>query len=92
MYADHHNLPLRCIDTLAAAANVQASKRTLQRLFDYKKQYALLPTVDHLDDGLGEPKFAICGWRTNDCKNDLTIEELAEFCRMFLRQLMNPPS
>jgi hypothetical protein len=54
---------------------------------EYKQQFALLPTVDHLDEGLGEPKFAICGWRTNDCKNDLTFEELAEFCRMFLRHM-----
>lgn len=50
----------------------------------YKKQFDLLPTVDHLDEGLGEPRFAICGWRTNDCKGDLSIEELTTFCRTFL--------
>lgn len=53
----------------------------------YKKQFALLPTVDHLDEGLGEPKFAICGWRTNDCKGDLTVEELASFCEIFLGRM-----
>ena len=51
---------------------------------EYKKRFALLPTVDHLDEGLGEPKFSICGWRTNDCKNDLTLEELTVFCRTLL--------
>ncbi len=50
----------------------------------YKKQFALLPTVDHLDDGMGAPSFAICSWRTNDCKGDLSVDELADFCRVFL--------
>jgi hypothetical protein len=50
----------------------------------YKKHFALLPTVDHLDDGRGAPRFAICSWRTNDSKGDLTLEELAAFCRIFL--------
>jgi len=51
---------------------------------EYKKQFADLPTVDHEDDGMGEPKFKICSWRTNDCKNDLTIGELITFCDQFL--------
>ena len=38
----------------------------------YKSLFALLPTVDHIDDGLGEPSFKICGWRTNDAKCDLS--------------------
>jgi hypothetical protein len=59
---------------------------------EYKKQFALLPTVDHLDDGLGAPKFVICGWRTNDCKGDLSADELADFCRIFLRRLEKPNS
>jgi hypothetical protein len=56
----------------------------------YKKQFALLPTVDHLDDGLGLPKFAICGWRTNDCKGDLSVEELADFSHIFLKHQKEP--
>jgi hypothetical protein len=56
----------------------KAGKRT------YKKEFADLPTVDHEDDGLGHPRFRICSWRTNDCKNDLTIDELAAFCEQFL--------
>ncbi len=50
----------------------------------YKKRFADLPTVDHEDDGLGKPKFKMCSWRTNDCKNDLTVRELLRFCEQFL--------
>ncbi len=52
---------------------------------EYKKRFADLPSVDHLDDGMGQPNFAICSWRTNDCKNDLTVDELIEFCEAFLK-------
>lgn len=41
----------------------------------YKRHLALLPTVDHVSDGLGSANFKICGWRTNDTKNDLEISE-----------------
>ena len=51
----------------------------------YKRRFALLPTVDHMDPESREAGFRICGWRTNDCKNDLTIAELQTFCETFLR-------
>lgn len=51
----------------------------------YKLQFAFLPSVDHVDDGLSEADFVICGWRTNDCKNDLTHSELIEFCQKLLK-------
>lgn len=51
----------------------------------YKKSFGDLPTLDHVGDGLGAPAFVICSWRTNDCKNDLTHEELIEFCRSVLK-------
>lgn len=51
----------------------------------YKHELALLPTVDHVDPGSEEPQFQICGWRTNACKNDLTVEELREFCKTLLQ-------
>ena len=51
---------------------------------EYKRDFALLPTADHVGDGLGEADFKICSWRTNDCKNDLSIEELVAFCRKIL--------
>lgn len=50
----------------------------------YKKKFADLPTVDHEDEGMGAPSFKICSWRTNDCKNDLTVDELIKFCKIFL--------
>jgi hypothetical protein len=46
----------------------------------YKAQFALLPTVDHVNDGLGPADFKICSWRTNDAKNDLTLGEFVELC------------
>ncbi|MYC99372.1 MAG: hypothetical protein F4X13_08910 [Gammaproteobacteria bacterium] len=50
----------------------------------YKKRLALLPTVDHADPESKQADFRICGWRTNDCKNDLTMAELRDFCETFL--------
>ncbi len=52
---------------------------------DYKKGFAMLPSVDHVGDGLGAPDFKICSWRTNDCKSDLSLDELVAFCRKVLR-------
>jgi hypothetical protein len=48
---------------------------------EYKREFFLLPTVDHIDDGLGPAAFRICSWRTNDCKNDLSHAELITFSR-----------
>jgi hypothetical protein len=47
----------------------------------YKATLGLLPTVDHVGDGLGEASFKICAWRTNDAKNDLSYAEFVELCR-----------
>jgi hypothetical protein len=47
----------------------------------YKAKFALLPTVDHIGDGLGPADFAICAWRTNDAKGDLTLDEFLALCR-----------
>lgn len=59
--------------------------RDSQRLgVKYKKRFALLPTVDHADPESKQADFRICGWRTNDCKNDLTVEELRTFCETLL--------
>ena len=52
---------------------------------EYKRQMALLPTVDHADPNSRQPDFRICGWRTNDWKSDLTLEELKKLCKQFLR-------
>lgn len=48
----------------------------------YKALHDLLPTVDHVDDGLGEANFKICGYRTNDAKGAMSHEEFIAFCRL----------
>jgi len=50
----------------------------------YKRLFWNLPTVDHCGDDLAANAFKICAWRTNDCKNDLSDEELIQFCRIVL--------
>jgi hypothetical protein len=52
---------------------------------NYKKEFALLPTVDHVDE-LGIAKFKICAWRTNDAKNDLSLNELIDFCKKIIKK------
>lgn len=47
----------------------------------YKKKFALLPSVDHVGDGIGAADFKICGWQTNDSKNDMSLEEYIELCK-----------
>jgi hypothetical protein len=46
----------------------------------YKAAFALLPTVDHLDASTTAASFRICGWRTNDSKNDLAHAAFLELC------------
>ena len=47
----------------------------------YKATLALLPTIDHVGDGLGEADFKLCAWRTNDAKSDLTHDDFVALCR-----------
>jgi hypothetical protein len=47
----------------------------------YKATLALLPTVDHVGDGLSAADFRICSWRTNDAKGDLTHDDFVVLCR-----------
>lgn len=55
------------------------------RGISYKKELAALPTLDHVDDGLGKPNFVISSWRTNDAKHDLTHKEFLALCLAVLR-------
>lgn len=48
---------------------------------EYKAGFALLPTVDHVSGDDGKFDFVICGWRTNDAKNDLAYEDFLALCR-----------
>lgn len=54
----------------------------------HKKQYAMLPTIDHRSNEPGTD-FVICGWRTNDAKHDMTPDELLEFCRAVIAHSPN---
>ena len=47
----------------------------------YKRTLALLPSVDHVGDGLGEAEFNVCAWRTNDAKSDLSFPDFLALCR-----------
>ena len=51
----------------------------------YKAKFALLPSVDHVGDGLREADFKICAWRTNAAKNDLTHQEFVDLCRRVVK-------
>ena len=46
----------------------------------YKADFALLPTVDHIDTSLLNSGFCFCVWRTNDAKNDLSHQAFTELC------------
>jgi hypothetical protein len=48
---------------------------------EYKKRFALLPSVDHVGSKTGPTEFKICGWRTNDAKNDLNYQEFVDLCK-----------
>lgn len=50
----------------------------------YKARFALLPTVDHVLRLDGAYDFVICGWRTNDAKNDLSLTEFLKLCRLVI--------
>ena len=50
----------------------------------YKHGFALLPTVDHVGDGLGPADFKICGWRVNDAKHDLDMSAFLNVCKAVL--------
>ncbi len=51
----------------------------------YKADFALLPTVDHIDSSAKNSGFCICAWRTNDAKNDLSPAAFLELCARVLR-------
>src|SRR5690606_25390272 len=52
----------------------------------YKAGFALLPTVDHLSASATEASFRICSWRTNDAKNDLSVDAFVRLCKKVLAQ------
>lgn len=50
----------------------------------YKAGLALLPTVDHHQADVHDANFKICAWRTNDAKNDLSLDAFIELCKRVL--------
>jgi len=48
----------------------------------HKERHHFQPTIDHVDDGMGEPNFKICSYRTNDAKGIMSYDEFIEFCRL----------
>jgi len=68
-------------DLLSKWSNEEAKNRRRR----HKREFYLLPTVDHVDDGSGEPEFNICAMLTNDVKSDLSHEELLDFCEKLLK-------
>ncbi len=55
----------------------------------YKATLALLPTIDHVSDGLGDADFKVCAWRTNDAKSDLNCAEFVALCRRVVAHFDN---
>ncbi len=47
----------------------------------YKAAMALMPSIDHVSDGLGDAEFKISALRTNGAKSDLTHAEFVSLCR-----------
>ncbi|CAB3643595.1 hypothetical protein LMG24076_00410 [Trinickia soli] len=50
----------------------------------YKAGFALLPTVDHVEASASSAAFKVCAWRTNDAKNDLSVEGFIALCERVL--------
>jgi hypothetical protein len=58
---------------------------------NYKAALDLLPTVDHVGDGLSEASFKICSWRTNDAKGLMSHGEFVAFCRSVVAHAERDP-
>ena len=57
-----------------------SNERSKERGAAYKRQMAMLPTVDH-DTAEPVPYFEIVSWQTNDAKGDMPPEEFIAYCR-----------
>ncbi len=51
----------------------------------YKKRFALLPSVDHVQGEGESARFKICAWRTNDAKSDLPYTEFLDLCKKVVK-------
>ena len=55
---------------------------------DYRRKFWMLPSVDHDFTDPAKPAFHICSWRTNDSKNDQSIEEFLALADAVRRHLL----
>jgi hypothetical protein len=53
----------------------------------YKSKFALLPSVDHVSERRKPSDFKICSWRTNDAKNDLSVEAFVQLCEKVIQHM-----
>jgi hypothetical protein len=67
-------------DLISRYNNAESKKRGRA----YKKEFGDLPTVDHVNEGLGRADFKICSWRVNDAKHDLDHAEFLDVCNAVL--------
>ena len=57
-----------------------SNERSKERDPAYKREMAMLPTVDHVT-AEPVPDFEIVSWQTNDAKGDMPPEEFISYCR-----------
>ena len=57
-----------------------SNERSKERGAAYKREMAMLPTVDHVT-AEPVPDFEIVSWQTNDAKGDMPPEEFISYCR-----------
>ncbi|WP_260448061.1 hypothetical protein [Burkholderia stagnalis] len=54
-----------------------------------------MPTVDHVEASASAASFKICAWRTNDAKNDLSVDSFLALCVRVLQHAgcrVEPPT
>ena len=62
------------------AARTYDNQKSKEKGAAYKREMAMLPTVDHVK---AEPlaEFEIVSWQTNDAKGEMRPEEFVAYCR-----------
>jgi hypothetical protein len=83
---DHYTGEALCWSLVGRYSNEESKAQRRH----YKATLALLPSIDHVGDGLGEADFKICAWRTNDAKHDLTHQEFVALCRRVVEHFDRP--
>jgi hypothetical protein len=57
---------------------------------EYKKQFALMPTADHINPDKLE--FEMCSWLVNECKSYLSPDEFVALCQKIVNHRNPPPA